>query len=67
MMGIDGVEPIFLGKKIKPIRTHNLQVMSIGSLIQRGSSLIWKGTMVIQAIVQMLEDIDWELITGNKL
>ena len=59
MMGIDGVEPIFLGKKIKPIRTHNLKVMSIGSLIQKGSSLIWKGVMVTQAIEQMLEDIDW--------
>ncbi len=59
MMGIDNIEPIFLGKTIKPILAYNLKVMSIGSLVQRGSSLIWKGAMVTQAIEQMLEDIDW--------
>jgi ATP-binding protein involved in chromosome partitioning len=59
MMGIDGVEPVFLGKTIKPIPAHNIKVMSIGSLVQRGASLIWKGAMVTQAIEQMLEDIEW--------
>ncbi len=59
MMGIEGVEPIFLGNKIKPIIAHDVQVMSIGSLVARGSSLIWKGAMVTQALEQMLEDILW--------
>ncbi len=59
MMGIEGVEPVFLGKTIKPIIAHNVKVMSIGSLIARGASLIWKGAMVTQAIEQMLEDINW--------
>jgi len=62
MMGIEGVEPIFLGNTIKPIIAHDVQVMSIGSLVARGSSLIWKGAMVTQALEQMLEDIKW-----NKL
>jgi ATP-binding protein involved in chromosome partitioning len=60
MMGIEGVQPVFLGKNIKPIIAHNVQVMSIGSLVERGSSLIWKGAMVTQAIEQMLEDILWD-------
>jgi len=60
MMGIDGVQPVFLGKNIKPIMAHNVQVMSIGSLVERGASLIWKGAMVTQAIEQMLEDILWD-------
>ncbi len=60
MMGIDEVQPIFLGKNIKPIMAHNIQVMSIGSLVERGASLIWKGAMVTQAIEQMLEDILWD-------
>jgi len=62
MMGIEGVEPVFLGNTIKPIIAHDVQVMSIGSLVARGSSLIWKGAMVTQALEQMLEDIKW-----NKL
>ncbi|SFV62650.1 putative ATP/GTP-binding protein (mrp protein homolog) [hydrothermal vent metagenome] len=60
MMGIEGQQPIFLGKNIKPIYAHNIQVMSIGSLIDRGASLIWKGAMVTQAIEQLLEDILWD-------
>jgi ATP-binding protein involved in chromosome partitioning len=59
MMGIADIQPIFLGKTIKPIPAHNIKVMSIGSLVERGASLIWKGAMVTQAIEQMLEDIDW--------
>ena len=62
MMGIEGVQPVFLGKNIKPIMAHNVQVMSIGSLVERGASLIWKGVMVTQAIEQMLEDILWDKI-----
>ena len=60
MMGIEGEQPVFLGKNIKPIMAHNVQVMSIGSLVERGASLIWKGAMVTQAIEQMLEDILWD-------
>ncbi len=59
MMGIDDVQPVFLGKTIQPIPAHEIKVMSIGSLVERGSSLIWKGAMVTQAIEQMLEDIEW--------
>ncbi|RRS32289.1 MAG: sodium:proton antiporter [Epsilonproteobacteria bacterium (ex Lamellibrachia satsuma)] len=59
MMGIEDKQPVFLGKTIKPILAHNVKVMSIGSLVERGASLIWKGAMVTQAIEQMLEDIDW--------
>jgi len=59
MMGVEGVQPIFLGQTIIPIEAHNLKVMSIGSLVDRGASLIWKGAMVTQAIEQMLEDIKW--------
>jgi len=62
MMGIEGVQPIFLGKNIKPIIAYNIQVMSIGSLVDRGASLIWKGAMVTQAIEQMLEDILWDKV-----
>jgi ATP-binding protein involved in chromosome partitioning len=59
MMGIEDKQPVFLGKTIKPIPAHGIKVMSIGSLIERGASLIWKGAMVTQAIEQMLEDIEW--------
>ncbi len=59
MMGIDGVEPVFVGNTITPISAHGIKVMSMGSLIARDASLLWKGAMVTQAIDQMLVDIRW--------
>jgi ATP-binding protein involved in chromosome partitioning len=59
MMGIDGVEPVFVGNTIKPIAAHGIKVMSMGSLIAKDASLLWKGAMVTQAIDQMLVDIQW--------
>ena len=59
MMGIEDKQPAFLGNTIVPIVAHDIKVMSIGSLVERGASLIWKGAMVTQAIEQMLEDIKW--------
>jgi len=59
MMGIDGVEPVFVGNTIKPIPAHGIKVMSMGSLIAKDASLLWKGAMVTQAIDQMLVDIQW--------
>ena len=59
MLGIDGQQPIFMGNKIKPLIAHNIKVMSIGSIIAKDASLIWKGAMVTQAIENMIEDIIW--------
>ena len=59
MLGIDGQQPIFMGNKIKPLIAHNIKVMSIGSIIAKDASLIWKGAMVTQAIENMIEDIMW--------
>ena len=59
MVGLEAQQPVFLGQKIIPLEAHGIKVMSIGSLVERGASLIWKGAMVTQAIEQMLEDISW--------
>ena len=59
MMGVDGVEPVFVGNTIKPISAHGIKIMSMGSLIAKDASLLWKGAMVTQAIDQMLVDIQW--------
>jgi len=59
MLGVDGVEPVFVGNTIKPISAHGIKMMSMGSLIAKDASLLWKGAMVTQAIEQMLEDIEW--------
>ena len=59
MMGIVGETPEIIGNKVKPIMAHGVEVMSMGSLMEEGQSLIWRGAMVMKAIQQLLQDILW--------
>jgi ATP-binding protein involved in chromosome partitioning len=59
MMGLDGVEPNFEGNRIKPYVAYGVEVMSMGSLIEPGSAVVWRGAMIQKAIQQLLRDILW--------
>jgi ATP-binding protein involved in chromosome partitioning len=59
MMGIEGQTPEIVGNKVKPFLTHGVEVMSMGSLMEEGQSLIWRGAMIMKAIQQLLQDILW--------
>ncbi|MBL1319762.1 MAG: iron-sulfur cluster carrier protein ApbC [Methylophaga sp.] len=48
------------GKTIEPIRSHGLQSMSIGYLIDAEQPMIWRGPMLTQALDQMLNDTNWQ-------
>ena len=47
------------GKKIIPHNAFGLQLMSIGYLVPEDSATIWRGPMVMSAIVQLLKDVNW--------
>lgn len=59
MLGTVGQSPEVVGERVKPILTHGIEMMSMGSLMQEGQSLIWRGAMVMKAIEQLLRDILW--------
>ena len=59
MMGVEGQKPEVIGTKVKPLLSHGVEVMSMGSLMEGGQSLIWRGAMVMKAIQQLLQDILW--------
>ncbi len=46
-------------KKLQPVETHGLKVMSIGLLVDADTPMIWRGPMVMSALSQMLGDVDW--------
>ena len=48
--------------KILPIIKFNISIMSIGFLISEDTPMIWRGPMVISAINQMLNDVDWGVL-----
>ena len=59
MMGLDGVKPQIEGQKVIPLQAYGVEVMSMGSLMDEGAALIWRGAMIMKAIEQFLRDILW--------
>ena len=60
MMGLQGQEVEVVGNKAKPFKAYGVDVMSMGSLMEEGQALIWRGSMIMKAIQQLLRDILWE-------
>ncbi|MEA3289547.1 MAG: Mrp/NBP35 family ATP-binding protein [Campylobacterota bacterium] len=59
MVGVEGVEPEIVGNKVIPFKAYGIEMMSMGSLIDQGQALMWRGAMVMKAITQLLQDIAW--------
>lgn len=60
MMGVEGMKPqIDKDKKIIPLEAYGIKMVSMGSLIESGQALIWRGAMVMKVITQLLRDINW--------
>jgi ATP-binding protein involved in chromosome partitioning len=59
MMGVDDQKPEIQGNKVMPLKAYGVEVMSMGSLMEPGQSLIWRGSMIMKAIEQFLRDILW--------
>lgn len=60
MAGVEGVKPEMTGdKKLLPIMAHGVATMSIGYLVDPARSVAWRGPMVVSAVTQMIQDVDW--------
>ena len=59
MLGVEGIKPEINGNKVLPIKAYGIEMMSMGSLMEEGQSLIWRGAMIMKAIEQFLRDILW--------
>jgi ATP-binding protein involved in chromosome partitioning len=59
MLGITGKPESADGKTMQPLQAHGLQVMSIGSMVDSETPMVWRGPMVTQALEQMLNQTMW--------
>ena len=60
MLGLSGRPDSPDGKSIEPMRAHGLQAMSIGSLVEADTPMIWRGPMATGALTQLLNDTRWD-------
>jgi ATP-binding protein involved in chromosome partitioning len=59
MMGVHNQNPEVQGNKLLPLKAYGVEVMSMGSIMEEGKALIWRGAMIMKAIEQFLRDIIW--------
>ncbi|HEX7013831.1 MAG TPA: iron-sulfur cluster carrier protein ApbC [Steroidobacteraceae bacterium] len=60
MMGLTGERPRSPDQRTMiPPMAHGVKVMSIGFLIDAEQPMVWRGPMVTQALVQLLETTRW--------
>ena len=61
MLGLVGKVPDTRdGMTMLPLRSHGLQVMSMGALIEADQPMVWRGPMVTSALSQLATQTNWE-------
>lgn len=60
MLGEMDTQPQVIGDKLRPVLTHGVYMMSMGVLVGAGEGLMWRGAMLIKAVMQMVSDVLWE-------
>jgi ATP-binding protein involved in chromosome partitioning len=58
LLGLKG-KPEANGRVLTPMQAHGVKAMSIGSLVEEDSPMIWRGPMVISALTQLLREVAW--------
>lgn len=63
MLGLMGAQPVSEdGKSMRPLTAYELQVMSIGFLVDEAAPMVWRGPMVTQALNQLLKQTTWDAL-----
>src|ERR1043165_3746430 len=60
MLGRGGQRPkVSADKKIIPLESHGIKVISIGFFLKEDEAVVWRGPMLHKALTQFLEDVGW--------
>tara|TARA_B100000029_G_scaffold512263_1_gene608427 strand:+ start:74 stop:1114 length:1041 start_codon:yes stop_codon:yes gene_type:complete len=59
MMGINGKPRVNDNKELIPLEANGIKCMSIGFLIDVDTPAIWRGPMVMKAVEQMFNGVEW--------
>lgn len=59
MLGVIEAQPQVVGDKLLPVLTHGVYMMSMGVLVGAGEGLMWRGAMLIKAVMQLISDVKW--------
>ncbi len=58
LLGMTG-RPDIVDDRINPMEQYGIKVMSMGFLQDEESPVIWRGPMVVSALMQMVREVNW--------
>jgi ATP-binding protein involved in chromosome partitioning len=47
------------GDRLVPAEKYGMKLMSMGFLIEEENPILWRGPMVVSALMQMMREVDW--------
>ena len=59
MMGVSGRPSSPDGNTILPLRNHGVTLMSLGLMASDDEAIVWRATMLMGALQQMMNQVDW--------
>lgn len=59
MLGMQDKKPEVIGNKVKPFENYGVKFISMANLLPEGKALMWRGAMLVKALQQFMEDVDW--------
>jgi ATP-binding protein involved in chromosome partitioning len=63
MLGLGAERPkVNAERRIVPLESQGLKVMSIGFFVKEDEAVVWRGPMLHKALQQFLEDVDWGVL-----
>jgi len=62
MLNLSSKPELDVNKKLIPFTKDNLQIMSMGFMVDPEAPIIWRGPMIQKGIRQLFEDVAWDTI-----
>ncbi|HTY96980.1 MAG TPA: P-loop NTPase [Solirubrobacteraceae bacterium] len=60
MYGLGATRPdVSAQRKIIPLESSGVKVMSIGFFVEEDAAVVWRGPMLHKALTQFLQDVEW--------
>ena len=59
LLKLSGNPELASEKKLKPMERYGVKVMSMGFMVDEDTPVIWRGPMVMSALKQMLNEVEW--------
>src|SRR5206468_4997752 len=59
MLGIDEKARTGEDRRIIPVETHGLRVISMGMFVGEATPVIWRGPMITKLITEFLRNVEW--------